>query len=699
MAAKPDKTREDLEQEITCPLCLGTFEDPRMLSCQHVYCKSCLENLASRAGNMSVTCPECRKVSPMLAGGVSGLPVAFQINRLKALVARMGLEEGGAAPLGTCETDGSETGPPEHGGASNCVQHPSQSLDLYCRQCDEFACSDCILFDRKHLDHPYGKVKVIANEYRKEMKQKLTSIQELSVVEEAAVAVQAARKNVTDSHDIIFGKISKCYDAAMRALEEEKKKAIEKVKQEANVKLREIVKHEATITSTMSDSHVVQSSVELAGGLGDVGFLSRKKEVFFQINQLRKRSGSLPKIQPDTFYLKVDFVIYKQQKHFYTVADLLCCTVEISKSACRVNESSSAVITLRDSCNDPCPIKQSVMVELRSARFSYIVTADIIARSSSSYEARYTPTLRTRGHCQLLVTVDGRMMGREPIEVFVECPPQLLGEPVHILENGIDKPRYLGVVGNTMFCQLSRNIFSIDLQKCEPYPAHVTAVPEAAKIWGPWGPLEIHLHVVVAERCHSLFVSDYENHKLHKFKSNDEFYSASTGGKGSRPGKFNHPNGLCVSNRNLLYVCDSDNHRIQVFDLDLKFVRCFGSRGSKPGQFNWPDNVAIDSSGQIYVTDYDNHRIQCLTNRGTPIACIGKEGSRPGELVNPNILRIAGNYIYVTDDRAVSVFTTSGQFITRFAGMCAANGLNGLAIDTNGFVFVSDNSGDRILVF
>ena len=279
MEEKLDKTREDLEQEITCPLCLGTFEDPRVLSCQHVYCKSCLEKLASRAGNMSVACPECRKVSPMLAGGVSGLPVAFQINRLKALVARMGLDEGGAAP-GTSETDGPEVVQPERSsrGVSKCVQHPSQNQDLYCHQCEEFACRDCIVFDRKHVDHPYDKVEVIASECRKEMRRKLTSLQEQPIAEEVLVAVKAACISVEDSRDLISSKISMSYDTAIRPLEEEKQKATEKVRHDADVKLRDMMKHEATITGTMSDFRAVQISVEhMVGRVGDVEFLSRKR--------------------------------------------------------------------------------------------------------------------------------------------------------------------------------------------------------------------------------------------------------------------------------------------------------------------------------------------------------------------------------------------------------------------------------------
>ena len=295
---------------------------------------------------------------------------------------------------------------------------------------------------------------------------------------------------------------------------------------------------------------------------------------------------------------------HEQRRQQYEVVDLFHSTIGISKCTSNVNESSIAVITLRDSCNDTCPLKQSVMVELQSARFGHTITADIVIHSSSSYEARYTPMLRTRGHCELLVMVDGRKIGREPVKVFVKCPPHLLGEPVHILQNGIKKPCYLGIVGDRVFCMLSQAICTIDLQKRDACPSHFLAIPNTIKIWSPE-------EMTIAEHSDSVFVSDSYNNKIHKFKSTDGEYTTSTGGKGSRPGKLNRPNGLCVARTGShLYICDSDNHRIQVFDLDLKFVRCFGSQGSKPGQFMWPDNVAVGLNGVVYVTDLENHRIR-----------------------------------------------------------------------------------------
>ena len=64
------------------------------------------------------------------------------------------------------------------------------------------------------------------------------------------------------------------------------------------------------------------------------------------------------------------------------------------------------------------------------------------------------------------------------------------------------------------------------------------------------------------------------DHKLQEFTSSGELIRC-VGQRGSKEGEFNIPLGLALHN-NQVYVCDSDNHRIQVFDLDLNFIRFIG---------------------------------------------------------------------------------------------------------------------------
>ena len=59
-------------------------------------------------------------------------------------------------------------------------------------------------------------------------------------------------------------------------------------------------------------------------------------------------------------------------------------------------------------------------------------------------------------------------------------------------------------------------------------------------------------------------------------------------------------------------VCDTSSHRLQVFELNGKFVGKFGIKGSNLGEFNWPASVAVLSNGRFVVCDDNNHRIQIL---------------------------------------------------------------------------------------
>ena len=74
--------------------------------------------------------------------------------------------------------------------------------------------------------------------------------------------------------------------------------------------------------------------------------------------------------------------------------------------------------------------------------------------------------------------------------------------------------------------------------------------------------------------------------------------------------RLNWPRYLSVNKQGLLMVCDAGNHRVQVFELNGRFVTNFGSEGSERGGFNWPVSTASLSDGRIVVSDQKNRRIQ-----------------------------------------------------------------------------------------
>jgi DNA-binding beta-propeller fold protein YncE len=56
-------------------------------------------------------------------------------------------------------------------------------------------------------------------------------------------------------------------------------------------------------------------------------------------------------------------------------------------------------------------------------------------------------------------------------------------------------------------------------------------------------------------------------------------------------------------------VADSWNHRIQLFAPDGKFIAAWGSKGKGDGQLDTPYGLAVDGRGRVYVADTGNHRV------------------------------------------------------------------------------------------
>jgi len=97
------------------------------------------------------------------------------------------------------------------------------------------------------------------------------------------------------------------------------------------------------------------------------------------------------------------------------------------------------------------------------------------------------------------------------------------------------------------------------------------------------------------------------------------------------PGDFARPSGLAVDREGNLYVADTLNNRIEVFDADGDFVRTFGKAGDGPGYFARPKGVAIDSDGHIWVADGMQDRIQVFDREAQLLISFGGHGLLPGQ--------------------------------------------------------------------
>src|ERR1700676_4908847 len=82
-------------------------------------------------------------------------------------------------------------------------------------------------------------------------------------------------------------------------------------------------------------------------------------------------------------------------------------------------------------------------------------------------------------------------------------------------------------------------------------------------------------------------------------------------GAGVESDIFQRPTDVAWDSLGNIYVSDGyGNARVAKFDKNGVFIKSWGSRGSGTGQFNTPHSLAIDLQGNVYVADTGNHRIQ-----------------------------------------------------------------------------------------
>lgn len=97
------------------------------------------------------------------------------------------------------------------------------------------------------------------------------------------------------------------------------------------------------------------------------------------------------------------------------------------------------------------------------------------------------------------------------------------------------------------------------------------------------------------------------------------------------PGNFAKPTGVAVDQDGNLYVCDTMNNRMEIFDADGKFISTFGKAGDGPGYFARPKGVAVDSDDHIWVADGMQDRVQVFNQEQQLLITFGGHGLLPGQ--------------------------------------------------------------------
>jgi len=173
------------------------------------------------------------------------------------------------------------------------------------------------------------------------------------------------------------------------------------------------------------------------------------------------------------------------------------------------------------------------------------------------------------------------------------------------------------------------------------------------------------------------------------------------------------PSGVALDRENrFVYVADTGNDVVDVFDADsYKFLRQIGKPSRKhdqadPGTFSLPMGVAVDSDGNVFVTDTFNDRVEVFDADGQFISTFGKNGDGPADFERPKGIAIdSDGHIWVVDatQNRVKVFNRQGRLLIHFGGAGGYpgqfNGPWGIAMGPSNQVVVSETYPGRVQVF
>jgi DNA-binding beta-propeller fold protein YncE len=208
----------------------------------------------------------------------------------------------------------------------------------------------------------------------------------------------------------------------------------------------------------------------------------------------------------------------------------------------------------------------------------------------------------------------------------------------------------------------------------------------------------------------NIYVADTWNFRIEKFDKTGKFITKWGNGfdtKGQadldaqNPTGFYGPRAIAFDpQKKELYITDTGNKRVVVYDTEGKFLRQFGTVGSGPGQMYEPIGIAYRPDGKVYIVDLRNKRIQILDSNGQYLSEVHVDWTEQA-LGEPYLTFDAQNNLYVTDPPNASIYKygPDNKLLTTYNSNNGAGVINptGIMYANDGNLYVVDPKKDAVV--
>ena len=686
MATKPSPgLRLKLEEQLTCPVCLDHFTNPKTLPCLHSFCQDCLEGLPLDKKNETyyLSCPTCRHCTELPEEGVGSFPVAFHLNDLKEMYS-------------LTKKTADLSNPQE----ATCSDH-GKPFEFFCETCDTVICSHCSVRNHKH--HEYDLITDSYTKHCRKLRECLSPVEGKKEALKKVLSALAEREGeIRERGEGVLEEIHEMVEEMMNVLRESERKLTEQVKRVTDDKLKVLSEQMKSAEMSLSLLEDVKNDVEQSLKTGSPQQVLRSKKQMMERMSEVTAQINVEELHPKE---KADFVLSKDTKSLHHIGDIISGTTALEQ--CRVKKLDYSTKAASFSLSMEAPDSSVLCVPLSSLRCSLVpvgkgdqpihTTVTTTSTDPGVYRIQCNPS--TRGTHTVKVQVYDVQL--EVTSLVIPFNPYLDNITPVCTITGFKRPWGVAVSddNHVIIAEYSGDCVTILDREGK----------KVKSLGGKGGSGNVKFsspHSVAITPDKFILVSD--NDRIQKI-SMDGYRKASVGKEGSRPLQFKNPDGIAISPiTGQVCIADTYNHRIQVLNPDLTFSHSFGSKGSANGQFQYPYDIAIDSQGLVYVADEGNHRIQKFSPDGKFVGQFGTLGSGPGQLSCPYGITIdtaATGLVYVSEhgNDCISVFTSDGVFVSRFG----SRGSNidqfiapfGLTFNKDGFLYVCDHMNNRLVVY
>ncbi|XP_002734690.1 E3 ubiquitin-protein ligase TRIM71-like [Saccoglossus kowalevskii] len=563
-----------------------------------------------------------------------------------------------------------------------CSDHKNCHLEFYCDTCQVPVCLKCTIVKHRVPEHVHRDLQEVADEYKTQVREMLEQLKvKENQVKDEKVAAETAIEEIQNQFEVEKMKVKKRAEELIEKVKREEKMLIDALDESATMGLKdaamnidEIEFQHGNIAST---HHYLEKLVHHGNA---VHLLSTRLETMKRIKEMVARET-----KPQLSYDFIEFQPKSDLSHTLigVVKSDVCpskCTVENIPEQLVKGESVNLLITARDSRGKQIIPRQDVKVKMRNPDASW-EDIDMSDNNDGTYH----------------VILTGKIEGKQQVAITtgkVHIP----GSPFHIPVTG----GLVQTVGNTGQGQLSKpwgltinnhgDFVTADKRnnrvtihdKDGNYKQSFEFTDQFAK---PFKPCDVAIsddneYFMLDCNNKQVVVSDEKRKVIRKFGCSDK-----TIGIAINPVTKN------------VYVSDYITHCITKYTQGGVYINSFGRKGDEQEEFNVPGFLAINSEGMVYVPDSNNHLIQVFNSDDQFMFEFSSTGD--STMSYPKGVAIdKNNYVYVNSENKVTKYDSDGQFICRIDR--DKDGLSrphGVAVCNDGKIAVSDNNNNCIKVF